>query len=79
MYIKVIVTAGAKKEKVERKNENTFLISVKEEAKGNRANVRVCELLGEQYGCTSREVRIVNGHQHPHKLISINEKHHDVT
>lgn len=73
MYIKVKVIANAKKETLEKENETTLAIKVKEEAKGNRANKRVVELVAEYYDVEVGQVRIINGHHHPHKLISIQD------
>ena len=71
MYIKVKVTAGAKKEKVTRVSENTFEISVKEKAERNMANTRIRGILAEQYGKTVGKVKIVKGHRSAKKLFEI--------
>ena len=71
MYIKVFVTPGAKKEKVEEKGE-TLLISVREPATGNRANMRVRELIAERQGVLVGKVRILTGHHSRVKMVSIN-------
>ncbi len=73
MYIKVKVKAGQNKEEVKKVNENTFDISVKEKAKGNMANTRVIELVAKELKVKEGKVRIINGHHHPSKLISINQ------
>lgn len=70
MYIKVFVTPGAKKEKVEEKSE-TLLISVREPAMGNRANDRVRELVALREGKPLGRVRILTGHRSRAKMISI--------
>jgi uncharacterized protein YggU (UPF0235/DUF167 family) len=70
MYIKVFVTPGAKKEKVEEKNE-TLLISVREPATGNRANDRVREIIAERQGAPLGKVRILTGHRSRAKMVSI--------
>jgi len=46
-----------------------FKISVREKAENNEANKRVIELLQEHF--KTKNVRIVNGHQSPSKLIFI--------
>ncbi len=74
MYIKAIVTAGARKEKFVKKSEDTFEISVKEKAERNMANKRVVELVSEHFATPKGRVRIINGHHHPHKLISVMDK-----
>jgi len=71
MYIKVRVTAGVKRESIEKLSDDHFKIGVKEPAQKNRANKRVIELLAEYFRVPVHRVRIVNGHHHPSKLISI--------
>ncbi len=75
MYIKVKVTAGAKKESITQERDTVLSVTVQEEAKGNRANARVLELVAKWYEVPVSRVRIINGHHHPHKLISIQETH----
>ncbi|MCX6790275.1 MAG: DUF167 domain-containing protein [Candidatus Kaiserbacteria bacterium] len=70
MYIKVFVTPGAKREKIEEKGEE-LLISVREEAQGNRANDRVREIVAERTGAPLGKVRILTGHRSRAKMISI--------
>ena len=72
MYIKVIVIAGAKKEKFVKKTKDVFEVAVKEKAEKNMANKRVIELISENFLVPVGKVKIINGHHHPHKLISIN-------
>jgi len=72
MYIKVKVQAGAKKEKVEKKNKDTYNISVKEKAERNMANTRVCEIMAQTFNISVKNIRIISGHQSPSKILSIN-------
>lgn len=72
MYIKVKVTAGSKKEFVKQKNEDTYIISVKEPALRNLANKRVCELIASVLRVSVGDIRIISGHQSPSKILSIN-------
>ncbi|MBP9803216.1 MAG: DUF167 domain-containing protein [Candidatus Pacebacteria bacterium] len=71
MYLKVKVKAGSRKEEIERVNENTFHISVKEKAERNMANNRILEILSLELKIPINKIRIINGHQSPSKLISI--------
>jgi uncharacterized protein YggU (UPF0235/DUF167 family) len=71
MYIKVKVQAGAKKEEVKKKNRDSYLISVREKAQKNMANKRVCEILASLFEISIKDVRIINGHQSPSKILSI--------
>jgi len=72
-YIHVLVTAGAKKESLKKKNDDHFEISVKEKAERNMANTRVLELVAEYFKVSKSKVRIINGHRHPSKLLVIEE------
>jgi uncharacterized protein len=70
-YIHAKVTAGARKEKIEKKNEDHFLISVCEKAEHNMANTRVLEIIADHFKVPKNKVRIVNGHRSPSKLLII--------
>ena len=71
MYIKAVVEANMKVEKIVEKTKDHFEISVKEKAKNNMANRRVIELIARYFKVTLNKVRIINGHHHPHKLLII--------
>ncbi|MCR4276395.1 MAG: DUF167 domain-containing protein [Candidatus Parcubacteria bacterium] len=70
MFIKVFVTPGAKKEKIEEKGD-TLRISVKEPAAQNFANTRVRELVAGRFKAPVGKVRILTGHRSRAKMISI--------
>jgi uncharacterized protein YggU (UPF0235/DUF167 family) len=70
-YIKVAVIAGAKKESLKIKKLDHFEISVKEKAERNMANKKVLEIIANYFKVPLGKVRIVNGHQHPHKLLVV--------
>ena len=70
MYVKVFVSPGAKREKVEEDGE-TLLIAVKEPATGNHANDRVRELVALRLGVPLRAVRILTGHHSRGKMLSV--------
>lgn len=71
MYIKVRVKPGMKKEEFLEKSKNYFEISVKEKAKMNMANKRVLCILAKYFNVPINKVRIVNGHHHRSKLVSV--------
>ena len=71
MYIRVRVSAKAKKESFKKLSEDSFLIAVKEPAEQNRANARVLELVAEHFGFKPKQVRIISGHHSPGKLLSL--------
>ena len=71
MYIKIKAVPGAKKELFEQEKENVFKIKVKEPARMNLANKRIIELVARHFKVPTRKVKIVSGHHHPHKLLSV--------
>ncbi len=71
MYLKVIVTPGARKERVEEKEDGSLFISVREPASGNHANTRVRELVALRLGVPASQVRILTGHHSRSKMLSI--------
>ena len=73
IYIHVKVNAGVKKESWKKKSEDHFEVSVKEKAERNMANIRVLELVAEHFSVPLNRVRIINGHQHPSKLLIIED------
>ena len=74
MYIKVRVTAGAKREAVKKVSKSSYTVSVKEPAERNLANARVVAIVAEQLKVPVKAVRIINGHHSPSKLLSIADK-----
>ncbi|MEK7192830.1 MAG: DUF167 domain-containing protein [Patescibacteria group bacterium] len=73
MYIKVKVTAGAKKESYAKLGEDSFRIRVKEPAVRNLANERVLAIIAEQLKLNNRLLKIISGHRSPSKIISIRD------
>ena len=69
MYIHVKVTAGSKEEKIEKKSDTHFLVCVKEEAERNMANIRIISMFKSIF--KTNDVRIINGHNSPSKLLSV--------
>lgn len=71
MYIHAKVIADAKKEDLKKLKKDHFAISVKEPAERNMANKRVVELLANYFKLLPNQVRIINGHQSPSKLLVV--------
>lgn len=71
MNIKLRVKTEAKKEKVNRKNEDTFEISVREPAENNMANDRVLTIMRKHF--PNRAIRLIKGHHSPNKIVSIGD------
>jgi len=74
MYIKVRALTGAKKEDLVVESENKLKVSVREKARGNLANKRICQLVAGHFGVSVSKVRIISGHHHPLKLISVRDE-----
>ena len=71
MYVHARVTAGAKKESFAETSPLHFVASVKEEAKQNRANRRIIELVAAHFRVPEGKVRLVSGHRSPSKILSV--------
>ena len=72
MLIGLTVTAGAKREKIEKLSDARYHISVKEPAEENRANERVLMIMRNIF--PNRRVSIIKGHHMPAKVIEIADK-----
>ena len=73
MYIKVTAFPKSKKESLKELSKDRFEVRVKEKAERNMANQRIIEIVAEYFGVRVKDVKIINGHHHPSKLISINK------
>ncbi len=69
-YIKVRVKAGARKERVVAKADDTYIIEVREKPERGEANKRVRELLAEALHAQEAHVRLVKGSTSPSKIYS---------
>lgn len=74
MYIRVRVSAGAKKEVFKQSTLDSFHVSVKEPAEQNLANKRILELVALHYGIAAKQIRIISGHHSPGKILSIPDR-----
>lgn len=72
MYIKVRVFPKAKQEEFKKKSENSFEIKVKEKAERNMANNRIIDILAEHFDIKREKIKLINGHQSPSKMFSVN-------
>jgi uncharacterized protein (TIGR00251 family) len=69
MYIKVTVFPDFKSEKIEKINEDSFKMYLKQPAQRGMANKRVLEVLNKMY--PKKRIRIVNGALTSKKLVEI--------
>ncbi|MFA5942559.1 MAG: DUF167 domain-containing protein [Candidatus Paceibacterota bacterium] len=78
-YLKTFITPSAKREEIKtlsakgKEGGETLAISVREPATGNRANLRVREIIAERFGKPVGKVRILTGHHARSKMISITD------
>ena len=69
MFIKIKVKTGSRTEKVEKKADDLYFVSVKEEAERNLANKRVLEIFRSLH--PKKPVKLVKGHKSPAKIVEI--------
>ena len=69
MFIKIKVKTGSRTEKVEKKADDLYFVSVKEEAERNMANRRVLRIMREMF--PGKSVKLVKGHQSPAKIMVV--------
>ncbi|MDE2188263.1 MAG: DUF167 domain-containing protein [Patescibacteria group bacterium] len=69
MFIKIKVKTGAKTEKVEKKSDDLYFISVKEKAERGMANRRVLGIVRGLF--PGRSVKLVKGHHSPAKIVEV--------
>lgn len=71
MLIHVKIKPDSKKDEVIMKNNASFIVSVREEAKENKANYAMLLLLAEHLDVPVSILRIVTGHHAPSKIIEV--------
>lgn len=71
MLIKVRVTVDARAEKVVKKSDDLYAVSVREAAERGEANGRVLELLKSMF--PGKRVKLISGHHKPGKIIEVGE------
>ena len=60
MIIKIKVKPNSKEEKVEKISDGSYVLSVKEPAEDNKANIRVINLLSKELNVSFRKIKIKN-------------------
>ena len=74
MLITVRVKTGTKKETVRKLSDHRFEISVREKPENNLANHRVIDLVAMEFGVPASKIRIVKGHHHYSKTLSVGSR-----
>jgi uncharacterized protein YggU (UPF0235/DUF167 family) len=73
MYIKIKAHTSVSKESVMQKDATTLIISVKEKPQNNQANKRILQLVAEWFSVPVSSVRLISGHTHPSKIVSVQD------
>lgn len=71
MLIHVHIYPDSKHERIEPKRETSLNVYVKVEAKENKANRRMIELLAIHYSVPTTKIKIITGHHSPSKILDI--------
>jgi uncharacterized protein (TIGR00251 family) len=71
MRITVQAKPGAREASVERIDNQTYRVSVKEPPVGGRANEAICRALAEHFGVPRSSVTIISGATSRNKIIEI--------
>ena len=74
MKIKVKAKPNAREEKVEKIDENNFIVSVKEPPEKGKANEAIRNALAVYFKIASARVKIVSGYSSRNKIIEIIER-----
>jgi uncharacterized protein (TIGR00251 family) len=69
MLIKIKVKTDSRKEMITQKNDDSFIVSVREPAERGEANGRVLELLKSMF--PGKSVKLISGHHKPGKIVEV--------
>jgi len=71
MRINVKAKPGAREEKVDKVDDNNFVVSVKEPPVQGKANFAITKALAEYFGVSSYNVRLISGFSSKQKVFEI--------
>lgn len=71
MKINVKAKPAAKEEKIEKIDENNFVVSVKEPPVQGRANTAIAKALAEYFKVSNLQVRLISGFSSKQKIFEI--------
>lgn len=69
MKFNIKVKTGSKKSGIEKINEDSYIISVKEPAREGKANAAVIKILGEYFDISKSQIKIISGFKSKKKII----------
>ena len=71
MRVAVMATAGAREPRLERLEDGSFRVAVRERAQEGEANRAIEAALARHFGVARTRVRVVSGHAGRRKLVAI--------
>ncbi|MFA6464023.1 MAG: DUF167 family protein [Candidatus Paceibacterota bacterium] len=73
MLFHVKIEPESKEDSVTKKNETSYIVKVRDEAKENKANYKMLSLLARYFKIEKNKLRIITGHHSPSKILEILE------
>ena len=71
MLIHIKIKPNSNKDEVVKKNDASYVVFVREEAKENKANYAMLLLLAEYLNVPVSILRIITGHHTPSKIVAV--------
>ncbi|MCE9628827.1 MAG: DUF167 family protein [Candidatus Vogelbacteria bacterium] len=71
LFVKVKVIPGSHRQKLAILQPDSLVLSVKEPAENNLANLRVVVMVAEYYQVLPKQVKIISGHHRPNKMLEV--------
>ena len=72
MIIYIRVKPKSSKQEIEKINENSYLVCLREPAENNRANVELINLLTKYFKISIKDIKIKAGKTSRNKIVQIN-------
>jgi uncharacterized protein YggU (UPF0235/DUF167 family) len=72
MLIKVKVTTGSKEDLITKKDEDSYIVNVREKAERGQANQKVKAILSSYFRVPSGKIKLVKGGKKQNKIFEIN-------
>jgi len=73
MLIKVKCHPLSKKELVNKKDENSFEIYLREKPERGEANKKIFEILANHFNISQKKIRLIKGARSPNKIFEIHD------
>jgi len=73
MLIKVKCHPSSKKELINKKDENSFEIYLREKPERGEANKKIFEILANHFNISQKKIRLIKGARSPNKIFEIHD------